>query len=164
MHCVRKDLQMTEAAAREFDKVRWKMIVECSADKDLKALVEAINTDDAPTDWKGEMALDEWKSRTGLKALREAGPTVEEPTVTVENDYDGYFEKTVRSWVAEKVKKGEKFLHSTIVVDSGPYRSCAVDCTSDGVSRVTLDFYSAVRSGFGRLEDSHVESIKKEWL
>lgn len=164
MHCVRKAVTMTEEAALEFEKVRWKMIVEFAPDKDLKALVEAIEGDDAPTDWKGEMALDEWKSRTGLKALREAGPTVVEPVVTVERDYDGYFEKTVRSWVAEKVKKGEKFLHSTIVVDSGPYRSCAVDCTSDGVSRLTLDFYSAVRNGFGSLKASHVTSIKKEWL
>jgi hypothetical protein len=155
---------MTEAAAREFDEVRWRMIVEGSADKDLKALVEAIEEDDAPTDWKGQVALDEWKSRTGLKALREAGPTVVEPEVVIERDYDGYFEKTVRSWVAEKVEHGEKFLHSTIVVDSGPYRSCAVDCTSDGVGKLTLDFYSAVRNGFGRLEDRHVASIKKEWL
>jgi hypothetical protein len=155
---------MTEAAAREFEEVRWRMVVECSADKDLKALVEAIEGDDAPTDWKGQMALDEWKSRTGLKALRKAGPTVVEPEVVIEKDYDGYFEKAVRSWVAEKVEHGEKFLHSTIVVNSGPYRSCAVDCTSDGVSKLTLDFYSAVRNGFGGLSRRDVVCIKEMWL
>jgi hypothetical protein len=77
------------------------------------------------------------------------------PTVIVERDYDGYFERLVNSWIDRKTGK---FNHKTIVIYSGPYRSSAVSFHKNGDS-ITLDFYAALRAGFGSLSEAEVSQI-----
>lgn len=76
------------------------------------------------------------------------------PTVTVKSDYDGYFEALVRRWMARK----QEFKHREIVITSGPYRIDAVTYRSkDGV--LHLDFYSALRAGFGALGSGEIDEL-----
>jgi hypothetical protein len=80
-----------------------------------------------------------------------------QPVVVVERDYDGFFEALVRSWIREH--KGP-FHHDTIVICSGPYRMDAVSYASlDGT--LALDFYSALRMGFGALSSQDVAELVK---
>ena len=72
------------------------------------------------------------------------------PTITIEQDYDGYFETLVRKWCEKKLSNGQTLKHAAIVVDSGPYRSSALSYRSEG-DTLYLDFYSAIRVGFGKL-------------
>ena len=79
----------------------------------------------------------------------------DQPTLTVVQDFDGAFERLVRRWIARKVGS---FKHTEIRITSGPYRSSAVSYTSrNGV--LTLDFYSALRTGFGALSDDDVKAL-----
>lgn len=80
------------------------------------------------------------------------------PTITIDRDYDGYFERLVRSWVDQKQQSGQPFKHGNIVVDAGPYRSAALHYhIKDGV--LHLDFYSAIRNGFGGIPDEDIPRI-----
>jgi|SRR3972149_10856452 len=80
------------------------------------------------------------------------------PNIVVKNDYDGYFESLVRSWVNEKARRGLSFKHHQIEITAGPYRSSAVSYrSSKGI--IELDFYSALRVGFGGLSKSDVEDM-----
>jgi hypothetical protein len=77
------------------------------------------------------------------------------PTITVVQDFDGAFLRLVRHWIAQKIGS---FKHTEIRIDSGPYRSSAVSYTSkNGV--LSLDFYSALRTGFGTLSDDDVQAL-----
>lgn len=76
------------------------------------------------------------------------------PSIEVINDYDGYFERFVRRMLA---KKGT-FEHEVIRIDSGPYRSSAVSYTSKD-KILELDFYSALRRGFGSLTDDDYRQL-----
>ena len=81
------------------------------------------------------------------------------PELRVKSDYDRYFEELVDRWIESKRKSGEAFNHTAIVVTAGPYRSAAVSYHSkDGV--LHLDFYSALRAGFGSLSAQDVREIK----
>ena len=83
-----------------------------------------------------------------------------EPEVVAVKDYDGYFEQLVRSWVARKKASGKAFHHTKIEVSAGPWRSAAVSYASEGEGKkITFDFYSALRTGFGQLSDQDVEDI-----
>ena len=76
------------------------------------------------------------------------------PLVVVKSDYDGYFEALVRSFIERK----SEFRHHTIVITSGPWRSYAVSYESkDGT--LHLDFYSALRTGFGSISESEVNEM-----
>jgi len=77
------------------------------------------------------------------------------PAIAVETDYDGYFERLVKSWVA---RKSGKFNHSLIHITAGPYRSAAVSFEKDG-DTLHLDFYSALRTGFGALSEAEILQI-----
>lgn len=79
------------------------------------------------------------------------------PKLTVEKDYDGFFEAWVRGWMERKAP--DAYQHKEIVITAGPYRPYAVsfDKTEDGVLR--LDFYSALRAGFGGLLESDIKEI-----
>jgi len=78
-----------------------------------------------------------------------------QPTVTVESDYDGYFESLVRSWID---RHEGPFHHTKVVITAGPYRMDAVSYVSaDGV--IHLDFYSALRTGFGYLGSDEVAQL-----
>lgn len=70
-------------------------------------------------------------------------------------DYDGYFTKLVESWIARKTAP---FKHETVEITSGPYHPDAVFYSSDG-NTLKLDFYSALRVGFGSLSTVDVDAI-----
>ncbi len=82
-----------------------------------------------------------------------------EPKLTIEKDYEGYFERLVKSWIDQKRQAGKEFQHSEIVVTSGPYRSDAVRYRSTKDKILHLDFYSALRRGFGELTQEDVNGI-----
>jgi hypothetical protein len=78
------------------------------------------------------------------------------PTIKVNSDYDGYFESLVKGWL----KKKENFNHDIISISAGPWRSAAVSYESfTKEKRIHLDFYSALRTGFGLLTESDVAEI-----
>lgn len=81
--------------------------------------------------------------------------TTTSPIIEVKKDYDGYFERLVKGWVAKK--KGD-FKHKKIVISSGPWRSDAISYQSDGET-IVLDFYAALRNGFGWLSAKEQEEI-----
>lgn len=72
------------------------------------------------------------------------------PTITIDQDYDGYFEALVRKWCEKKQANGQTFKHDTITIDAGPYRASALSYRSVG-NTLHLDFYAAIRVGFGSL-------------
>lgn len=77
-----------------------------------------------------------------------------EPEIVIKNDYDGYFEGLVRSMVKEKVASGKPFNHTKIVVTAGPWRQSALSYASDEETKtITLDWYAALRRGFGEFSD-----------
>jgi len=77
------------------------------------------------------------------------------PQIEVESDYDHYFQNLVESMVESK--KGE-FKHDKIVVSSGPYRPSALTYRSKD-KIIYLDFYSAIRNGFGSLSNQDITDI-----
>lgn len=87
-------------------------------------------------------------------------PTNTRPLIQVQSDYDDYFHHLVEGWVDRKEAEGGLFRHKKIVISAGPYRSSAVSFRSgDGV--ISLDFYSALRAGFGGLSATDVTEIIK---
>jgi len=85
--------------------------------------------------------------------------------IAVLTDYDGYFEWLVKSWVDKKEEQKTPFKHSKIMITAGPYRSEAVTAEKgiDG-NTIHLDFYSALRTGFGQLTEKDVQEIIDDWL
>lgn len=78
------------------------------------------------------------------------------PTIKVINDYDGYFEGLVKSWV----NKSPGCPFETIEVNAGPYRASAVSFEiKDEGKTIAFDFYSALRAGFGVLSNDDVDEI-----
>lgn len=69
--------------------------------------------------------------------------------IIAESDYDGYFEEYVRQMVANKGE--DKVKHKKIVITAGPWRDYAVSFVDKG-DTLHLDFYSALRTGFGKIE------------
>lgn len=80
---------------------------------------------------------------------------METPTIVVEQDFDGYFERLVRGWVK---RKAGPFKHTEIHITSGPYRPDAVSTFSSG-DTLTIDFYSALRTGFGYLSGDDIDQL-----
>jgi hypothetical protein len=84
------------------------------------------------------------------------------PSIIVKSDYDGYFEGLVKHWVNEKAKNGGTFTCVKIEVSAGPYRAAAVSYERKESGRVlALDFYSAIRRGFGSLSEQDVIDIQE---
>jgi hypothetical protein len=80
------------------------------------------------------------------------------PELRVHSDYDGYFEQLVDRWIQRKRNAGGRFKHTAVKITAGPYRADAVTTTSkDGV--LHLDFYSALRTGFGSLSEDEIDEI-----
>jgi predicted SpoU family rRNA methylase len=79
----------------------------------------------------------------------------DQPDLLVESDYDGYFEAIVAAWIEQH--EGP-FTHQRIVVTAGPWRSAAVSFEKDGTT-LHLDFYSALRAGFGGLSSEDVRQL-----
>jgi hypothetical protein len=87
------------------------------------------------------------------------------PKLRVDSDYDRYFESLVDRWIDEKRHSDKSFKHEIVRVTAGPYRSSAVSYRSfvDDAGRkiIHLDFYSALRTGFGSLSAQDVVEIKE---
>jgi hypothetical protein len=86
--------------------------------------------------------------------------TTDTPIVEVRTDYDGYFEALVREWIDDKAESGAEFNHGVVTVNAGPYHSYAVSYEKDGTT-IHLDFYSALRTGFGNLSAEDIAAIKE---
>jgi Uma2 family endonuclease len=80
------------------------------------------------------------------------------PELRVHSDYDRYFERLVDSWIMRKRDEGGTFKHAYVVVTAGPYRPDAVTTRSQD-DALHIDFYSALRTGFGSLSESDVQAI-----
>jgi hypothetical protein len=84
------------------------------------------------------------------------------PQITVKSDFDGYFEGLVKHWVNDKANNGGTFKCEVIEVSAGPYRAAAVSYERKESGRVlALDFYSAIRRGFGSLSEQDVIDIQE---
>lgn len=80
------------------------------------------------------------------------------PVITVKQDYDDFFRRLVIGWC---VLHEGPFHHKEIVITAGPWRSVAVSLDSRG-DVLHMDFYSALRTGFGDLsEDERQEIIRR---
>ncbi len=80
------------------------------------------------------------------------------PEIEVKNDYDGYFESLVRDWCKEKEDTGKPFKHEKIIITAGPYRQAAMSYLIKD-KEIILDFYSAIRNGFGGFAAGEIEQI-----
>lgn len=85
------------------------------------------------------------------------------PEIIVLSDYEGYFERLVRSWIQKKIIQtplnGLQFNHARVTISAGPYRPYAVEFHEQNNDTLHLDFYSALRSGFGSIEPSEITEI-----
>jgi hypothetical protein len=80
------------------------------------------------------------------------------PELRIDSDYDRYFERLVDGWIMRKRDAGTPFNHRYVRVTAGPYRASAVSYESaNGI--LHLDFYSALRTGFGSLSADDVAGI-----
>lgn len=79
-----------------------------------------------------------------------------QPEIVVESDYEGYFESMVRHQLT-KVAESKR---ERIIISSGPYRSygCQFEISEDG-KVLKLDFYSALRRGFGSFNPSDLIEV-----
>lgn len=89
------------------------------------------------------------------------------PEIKVLSDFEGYFRRLVNEWVQRKANHSDQskriFKSKQIVITAGPWRPVAVTCTfKDGV--LTIDFYSALRTGFGQLSEDDINQIIEEYL
>jgi len=90
--------------------------------------------------------------------MKELIASIENPqswTIEIKQDYEGYFESLVRSWIA---KKNGPLKHSKFIISSGRYRVAVVSYKSSG-GELHLDFYAAFRRGFGKLSEEEVKQI-----
>ena len=79
------------------------------------------------------------------------------PQIIVKSDYDGYFESLARKILGYAENPKYKFIEVT----AGPYRADALSVRRVDDTTVQLDFYSAIRNGFGSLsENDLVEAAK----
>lgn len=70
-------------------------------------------------------------------------------SVTVENDYDGWFERILREALWKKFNSGAKLKHSQFIITAGGYRMHDVSWEEEPTDRGSLvlhvDFYSVAR-------------------
>lgn len=84
------------------------------------------------------------------------------PKITTENDYDNNcFTEMVRRWCERKTTP---FKSTSIVVNAAPWLPDAVTASRNKEGQLYLNFYSALRAGFGSLSDEDVNAIIEEWL
>lgn len=160
---------MSQALYTEFKNLQNRNMVESAPDSMLSEMYAEIQQLPAEEKTSDPHAIDvliseEWERRLRWKVLQKAEPQVENPEITVKSDFDGYFEKLVRGWVKQLRDEDKRLRHKRIVIEAGAYRSSAVATKSDGIDTLSLDFYSAIRNGFGGLSDADVAAIKNNWL
>ena len=99
-----------------------------------------------------KLGSDSWDNPRARRNLSSGEPPRQK--LIVLNDYDGYFEALVRGWMGHVTNPK----HHTVQVSAGPYRPDALTYSSkNGV--ITLDFYSALRTGFGQLSAQDIAEI-----
>lgn len=78
------------------------------------------------------------------------------PEIVVNSDFDGYFERLVRAQLA---KRGES-RRERIIISAGPWRpyGVAYKISEDGKT-LELDFYSALRNGFGSFNPNDLQEV-----
>jgi hypothetical protein len=79
------------------------------------------------------------------------------PQIIVEMDYDGYFERLGRRIVELAENTGKPLWCETVVITAGPYRTYALDVSRRDPSTAHLDFYSAIRKGYGSLPEADLQ-------
>lgn len=77
----------------------------------------------------------------------------QKPEIVVESDFDGYFERLTRKIVDDAAERGHEFKHKKAVVSAGPWRAQALRVVSLDAETVSVDYYSALRTGFGALSE-----------
>lgn len=82
------------------------------------------------------------------------------PEIITVSDYDGYFTDLVKEWCYKKITP---FKSQVIRITAGPYRGNAVTCQRKG-DDLHIDFYSALRNGFGGLSQDDVNKIIEKWI
>lgn len=83
---------------------------------------------------------------------------MKKPKIIIKKDFDGYFKKLVEGWVEQKVASGKKFNNKEIVVIGVPRMLSAITYKQED-QRITLCFYSALRSGFGLLTEQEIKEV-----
>ncbi len=87
-------------------------------------------------------------------------------TYTVEMDYDGYFEYLAKQIVARAEAIGPIW-PTQVIVNAGPWRANGLVMKrlkmADGQPGTTIlmDFYSALRTGFGSLTEADVDGAAR---
>jgi len=100
-------------------------------------------------------------SPDGVERFLIMGFSIPGPQVVVAQDYDGYFERFVRELIDKKQQEGGTFKSLKIIVNAGPYRESAVRYAwRESEKTLILDFYSALRAGFGSLSETDIQGIK----
>jgi hypothetical protein len=85
------------------------------------------------------------------------------PNIVVEKDYEGFFERLVKTWCESKKTPWKC---DTIVVIAGPWRDSAVTCWYDKDNSKTLhiDFHSELRRDFGNLSREDTQAVIDTWM
>lgn len=80
--------------------------------------------------------------------------------IIMENDYEGYFESWTRKFVKELQNCPQNKIE-TVRVTAGPYRNHGLTYEVENDNIIHLDFYSAVRNGFGSIGITPKELAKE---
>jgi hypothetical protein len=91
----------------------------------------------------------------------EAAEKVEEVEVVVLHDFDGYFEHLTRRILARADALGHALRYKVVQVDAAPYRGDGLRVVEVDPDTVRLDFYSALRKGFGSLSAQDLDDAAR---
>lgn len=82
------------------------------------------------------------------------------PKIITKEDYDDFF----TAWVMEAASKIDFKCIEEITVTAGPWRSYGLEysLSKDNPRKCNIDFYSALRNGFGSLSGKEVEQALQE--
>jgi hypothetical protein len=90
---------------------------------------------------------------------------IEKPIIVIDRDFDNYFKELVESWIEQKLKSSDPvFKSKKIIIDAAPYRMYAVQCKVEEEGALRIEFYSAIRTGFGSLSKADIISIIDTYL
>ena len=81
--------------------------------------------------------------------------------IVVERDFDGYFEHLARRILARADALGHALKYRRVVVDAGPWRADALRVVHVDDATVRLEFYSALRKGFGSLSGADLDGAAR---
>lgn len=154
---------MSQEAYEEFEKIRTSMLVSTSSTEVLKKTADELEAMGKPKD---DWVLVTIKRELYKRKIPKMEPMVHpaEVKIIVIKDYDGYFERMVRSWVQDLASRGKKCRNPVIKIDAGPYRPDAFSCSIDEQDAMVFSFYSAIRSGFGSLTREDELKIIDNWV